>query len=161
MNPSALRVAMLHLAQTEVDTEEVDNTKDKESEQLTLDQKKKVIEDSLDSYYSSVLNAYLRQIDDVGQLMIAAQLIVSQFSESDAPVQEFQKRLGNMRVKVLNAVGDTAMSDTNSLKQKILADQAITNMDSEEIDKYVRSYLGSIRRDAVTKIKKVLTYMNA
>jgi len=162
MDPRAFRVAMIHMSQTEeVSPNEETPSTEEVSEKLTLDQKKKVIDDSLDSYYSPVLNAYLRQIDDVGQLMVAAQYIVSQFGDSDIPVDSFQKRLGNIRVKILNAAGDTAMDEKDSLKQTFLHDPQLNGLGKEDIDTYVRSQLGKIKRETIAKAKKIQSFMNA
>jgi len=160
MDSRAFRVAMMHMSQTEISPNE-ESPLDEKGEKLTLDQKKKAIEDSLDSYYSPVINAYLRQIDDEGQLMVAAQFMVSQFSDSTAPVDAFQKRLGNIKIKILNAAGDTAVDDKNSLKQKILLDPQLNGMGSKEIDEHVRSVLGDIRRETIAKAKKIQAFMNA
>jgi len=158
MDPRAYRVAMLHMSQNEEVSPEETPTSEKNNK-ITWDQKKKVIEDSLDSYYSPVLNAYLRQFDDIGQLMVAAQYIVSQFGETDVPVTEFQKRLGNIKVKILNAVGDTALDEKYSLKQSFLNDPKANNMDAEDLESYVRSELGKIKRDTITKVNKIHTLM--
>jgi len=148
MNPRAFKVAMLYVSQNE-------ETPSTENEKLTLDQKKRVIDTSLDSYYSPVLNAFLRKYTDIGQLMVAAQYLVSRFDDSDVPVNEYQKRVGNIKVKVLNAVGDTAMDKEYSLKQKFLNDPKTNGMGSEELDTYIRSELGRMKRDATTRIKKI------
>jgi len=163
MDPRAFRVAMLHMSQNEdvSPNEETPLPEDKKSEKITLEQKRKVIEDSLDSYYSPVINAYLRQYDDVGQLIVAAQYVVSQFGESDVPVDEFTKRLGNIKVKVLNAVGDTAKDEKYSLKQSFLNDPQTNGMGEEELDSYIRSALGKIKRDTINKIKKVEGFLKS
>jgi len=156
MDPRAYKIAMLHMSQNEDVSEETPETEnEKKDKKITLTEKKKVIEDSLDSYYSPVINAYLRQIDDVGQLMVAAQHIVSQFGETDIPVAEFQKRLGNIRVKILNAVGDTSQDEKYSLKQTLLNDPQTNGLDADQLDSYIRSYLGKIKRETLAKSKKI------
>jgi len=161
MDSRAFRVAMLHMSQTEVvsPNEETPSTEDTEK-QITLNQKKKVIDDSLDSYYSPVINAYLRKYDDIGQLMVAAQYIVSMFDDSDVPVQEYQKKVGNIKVKVLNAVGDVALAKEYSLKQKFLNDPQTNRMGAEQLDSYIRSELGRMRRDTTTRLKKIEGILN-
>jgi len=159
MNSRAFRVAMLHMSQNEdvspnEETPQPDDKKDTE-QQITLNEKKKVIDDSLDSYYSPVINAYLRKYDDLGQLMVAAQYIVSMFDDSDVPVQEYHRRVGNIKVKVLNAVGDTALDKEYSLKQKFLNDPQTNRMGAEQLDSYIRTELGKMKRDATTRVKKI------
>jgi len=161
MDSRAFRVAMIHMSQTEEvsPNEETPSTEDTER-QITIDQKKKVIDDSLDSYYSPVINAYLRKYDDIAQLMVAAQYIVSMFDDSDVPVAEYQKRVGNIKIKVLNAVGDTAQDKEYSLKQKFLNDPQTNRMGKEQLDSYIRSELGNMRRDATARVKKIEGILN-
>jgi len=163
MNPRAFKVALMHVSQNQEvsPNEEIPVTEKQQNAKMTLTEKKKVINDSLDSYYSPVINAYLRQYDDIGQLMLAAQIVVDQFGESDVPGDSFEKRLGNIKVKILNAVGDTAMDEKYSLKQTFLNDSETNGMDEKELDAYIRSQLGKIKRDSVTKVKKVQGYLSA
>lgn len=162
MDSRAFRVAMLHMSQTEEvspneDTPPTEN-KNKEVEQLTLEQRKKVIDDSLDSYYSPVINAYLRKFDDIEQLMIAAQYAVSQFGGNAS--EQFNSMLSSYKIKILNATGDVAMSNT-TLKKKFISDPAIKTLNEDEIDTYVRSELGQIQRDTLAKVKKVITLLRS
>ena len=160
MDSRAFRVAMLHMSQNQGDSTN-EEPSEPENARITLIQKKKVIEDSLESYYSPVINAYLRQYDDVGQLMVAAQYMVSLFGETDVPVAEFQKRLGNVKVKILNAVGDTADDEKYSLKQSFLNDPQTNGMGEEQLDSYIRAELGKMKRDTITKIKKVEGFLRS
>jgi len=162
MDSRAFRVAMLHMSQNEEvspkeDTPPTEN-KNKEVEQLTLEQRKKVIDDSLDSYYSPVINAYLRKFDDIEQLMIAAQYAVSQFGGNAS--EQFNSMLSSYKIKILNATGDVAMSNT-TLKKKFISDPAIKTLNEDEIDTYVRSELGQIQRDTLAKVKKVITLLRS
>ncbi len=160
MNPKAFKIAMLHLSQNmEIPEKESPSNKSQDNEKLTLTQRKQVISESLDSYYSPVINAYLRQYDDLGHLMIAAQYAVSKFG--DNAIQDFHARLGNIKVKILNAVGDTAIQEKGSLKDKFSQDKTIETMSEEEIDSYVRSELGSIKRDTLTKTKKIQSLLSS
>ena len=162
MNPSTFKVAMLHISQNQEDTSNEDpsvteNILDKEK--LTLTQKKKIIEDSLDSYYSPVINAYLRKYDNIGQLVVAALSVVSQFGDDTKNLDNFEDKLGNFKVKILNAVGDTAMEDKGSLKETFLNDPETSGMGADELDDHIRSFLGDMRRDTMTKVKKIQTYL--
>lgn len=161
MDSRAYRIAMLHMSQNEGVSEETPEPVDKKQEQITMTEKKKVIEESIDSYYSPVINAFLRKFDDVGQLTVAAQYIVSQFDDSDVPVDEYTRRLGNIKVKVLNAVGDTALDKEYSLNTKFLNDPQTNGMGAEQLDSYIRSELGNIKRDALAKVKKVEGLLNS
>ena len=160
MDSRALRVAMIYISQNKgvSPKEETPITVDTESTKLTLDQRKKAIDDSLDSYYSPVINAYLRKYDDIGQLMLAALYAVSQFGEGSS--EDFNSKLASYKVKILNAVGDTALSD-NSLKKKFLNDPAIEKLSVEDIDSYIRSELGSIQRTTLAKVKKITTLLSS
>ena len=160
MDSRAFKIAMLHLSQTQ--SEETPDPKKEESpldnksgEKLTQDQRKKAVDSSLNTYYSSIINTFLRTYTDVGQLMTVAQHVVSQFSKGSAPVEAFQKRIGNINIKILNAVGDTAVDDKNSLKQTILLDPALTKMNEKEIDEYVRGKLVAIKNDTKANAKKI------
>ena len=161
MDSRAYRIAMLHMSQNEGVSEETPEPVDKKQEQITMSEKKRVIEESIDSYYSPVINAFLRKFDDVGQLTVAAQYIVSQFDDSDVPVDEYTQRLGNIKVKVLNAVGDTAVDKEYSLNTKFLNDPQTNGMSAEQLDSYIRSELGNIKRDALAKVKKVEGLLNS
>lgn len=165
MNPSAFKVAMLFVSQNQEvsPNEEPSETETQldEKAKLTLTQKKSIIEDSLDSYYSPVINAYLRKYDDVGQLMVAALDIVSKFGDDAKNLTSFSSQLGNFKVKVLNAVGDTAMAEKGSLKDTFLKDPKTAGMNADELDEHIRSVLGEMRRDTMAKVKKIQTLLSA
>jgi hypothetical protein len=159
MNNRSFKIAMLHISQTEEtpDTDKVESPLDenKTGERLTLDQRKKAIDTSLESHYSPIINTFLRTYTDVGELMTVSQHVVSQFGKGPAPVEAFQKRVGNINIKILNAVGDTAVDDKNSLKQTFILDPAVTKMTEKEIDEYVREKLVSIKNDTKSNAKKI------
>jgi len=149
------KIAMLYLAQNDIDENSSEDSEKEDSakeEKLTLTQKSKVIEDSLDSYYSPVINAYLRRSENIGELMIAAQYLTSNFS-SDA-LESFNETLSSLKIKILNAVGDSALG-SNSLKEKWLEDPATATMTAKDLDKYVRSQLGDLRRETMIKVNKI------
>ena len=137
MDSRAFRIAMLHISQTEAvspneDTPPTDDKKpdDKKVEQITLVERKKAIADSLDAYYSPVINAYLRKFGDIEELMIAAQYAVSQFGGN--ATEQFNSMLASYKVKILNAVGDVAMSN-DTLKKKFISDPTIKD--------YIKCYI--------------------
>jgi len=160
MNPSAYKVAMLYMSQNQEDSSNEDPSviEKNDNAKLTLSQKKKVIEDSLDTYYSSVINAYLRKYNDISELVFAASSVISQFGDGNNS-EAFSDELNNLKVKILNAVGDIAMRDSGSLKSNILNDPKTSSMSSDELEDYIRSILGNIRRDASTKVKKIKSYL--
>lgn len=158
MKSRAFKVALLHISQTqseETPEKESLTDKSKSGEKLTIDQRKEAIDSSLESYYSPIINTFLRSYTDVGQLMAVAQQVVSKFNKSSAPVEAFQKRVGNLNIKILNAVGDTAVDDKNSLKQSFILDPAVAKMSAKEIDEYVRERLVSIKNETKANAKKI------
>jgi len=162
MESRAFRIAMLHMSQTEgVSDNEAPSVDDIKGEKITLDQKKSTIDDAIDSYYSPVLNAYIRSYEDVGQLVVAALNVVSRFGDPETNIDSFEKRLGSFKVKILNAVGDTAHDSKGSLSEKYLKDPATVGMDAAELDSYIRADFGTMKRDSITKVKKVESYLSS
>ena len=150
MNKRSYRVAYKFLqSQTE------DEEKKKEEDRLSDDKIKEIAKDALDRYYSAVIQSFLRQLDTL-PLFLAADYSSSKFSDTGVPREELSARLSNQRNRVLSSVREVAFLNNDSITDTILAYvKTQKNMSEDDIDSYVRSFLGDLRRDTIRFVRRI------
>ena len=151
MDDRAFRISLAHLTAM---AEPKENTG-------TLDeaQVKKLIQDALKSYYPTYIHSFLRNLD-INQIISLMFFTVHQFGET-APSESLLKILNPLKIKILNAIGDSAMLAEGSLLEKIMTYFKENPTNSEdEIDQYVQKVLGEIKinlKRTVPKLERILS----
>lgn len=138
-----------------VDPNQDDTTKE------PFDQKKvrDLTQSALKSYYPTFLHTYLRNLD-ITQIIALMFFVTRQFGET-APQESLEKALIPYKLKILNAIGDSALLDKGSLLDRITAYFAENPPEVEsDIDQYVQQQLGEIKQNTkrtVPKLERIIS----
>lgn len=133
MNDRAFRVSLSYVT-------------DQTEENLDSNKIKELAKEALSSYYPTFLHTYLRSLD-ITEIISLMFFVTKQFGDKE-PQDFLEKALLPVKVKILNAIGDSALLEKGSLLDKVTAYfNENPPKQEDDIDQYVQHLLNEIKNN--------------
>jgi hypothetical protein len=143
MKSRAERVVFSYLKISQTENTEVEVFNEKEVQDT--------ISEALDSFYPTYINSKLRNLS-MEDLLKSSTSLVKNFGNLSEDL--YYKSISGLKNKILNSIGDSALSDQGSLKTKYLNHFKLNPTNNvQDIEDYIKKDLSDIVKDTQRDIK--------